>query len=484
MMMCKTTARRGLTALAIFLLLLVATACRGNGSETGAIAGDPAGNEGSAEPKTVTVSVMTSNRFLELAKQKFEKAHPGINIDIKEYVAAPPTDGKLIVKAGDPQSADPKNVEKYASGVNTELMSGKASDLIFMDSLSYKKYADKKLLENLDALMKNDKNFHMDDYYTNIFDAMKYKDGLYVLPIGIQLQLLAGNPAALGGVKIDDGGWTWADWKNIVASAARDDNKDGAPDYYALAGLDRQPLLRTLLGTSYDKFVDEAGKKANFQSREFIDLLNLCKSLFDEKLIQPEMNRRSAAMFQPIHANEYAATLISLQATFDGQGVLYNMPAEHDANGTSFIPTMQLALNSKSKNKQEAWEFMKFLISEEMQSARELLSFAVNKKAGKAQQELAKAMTDPNSGAGSGSNPGQKQLRLMIDGKEFVPKPIEQKDLDVLERYVSGVKSAAQTDPKVLDIVLQETAPFFSGQKSAEDTAKIIQSKVSTYLQE
>ncbi|TXK84841.1 extracellular solute-binding protein [Paenibacillus sp. N3.4] len=113
--------------------------------------------------KTVTFSVMTSDRFLELAKQKFEEKHPDIKIEIKESIAAPQmqqnaqTQQKgVMLMTGKP---DPKNVEKYVSSVNTELMSGKASDIIVMDNLPFKKYADKKLLENIGDLMSKDASF-------------------------------------------------------------------------------------------------------------------------------------------------------------------------------------------------------------------------------------------------------------------------------------------------------------------------------------
>jgi multiple sugar transport system substrate-binding protein len=36
----------------------------------------------------------------------------------------------------------------------------------------------------------------------------------------------------------------------------------------------------------------------------------------------------------------------------------------------------------------------------------------------------------------------------------------------------------------MMAIITEETAPFFKGQKTAEETAKVIQNKVGTYLQE
>ena len=35
-----------------------------------------------------------------------------------------------------------------------------------------------------------------------------------------------------------------------------------------------------------------------------------------------------------------------------------------------------------------------------------------------------------------------------------------------------------------MDILLTETSAYFAGQKSAQDVAKVIQSKVQTYMEE
>ncbi|MCC2683729.1 MAG: hypothetical protein K0R75_628, partial [Paenibacillaceae bacterium] len=158
-MMIQLSTFKKSAVIATAALILATTACQEKPAATSA--------DGQ---KTVTISVMTSDRFLELAKQKFEASHPDIRIEIKESVAAPsmPTGGPFGAGApGGPggngpagqnksvmlSKPDPKNIEKYVSTVNTELMSGKASDIIAMDSLPFKKYADKNLLANVKELM-------------------------------------------------------------------------------------------------------------------------------------------------------------------------------------------------------------------------------------------------------------------------------------------------------------------------------------------
>ncbi|MNW18556.1 hypothetical protein D3C71_2181650 [compost metagenome] len=53
-----------------------------------------------------------------------------------------------------------------------------------------------------------------------------------------------------------------------------------------------------------------------------------------------------------------------------------------------------------------------------------------------------------------------------------------------MEKILNNISVYAESDLKITNIVAEETAPFFQGQKTAEEVAKVIQNKVNTYLQE
>jgi multiple sugar transport system substrate-binding protein len=145
--------------------------------------------------------------------------------------------------------------------------------------------------------------------------------------------------------------------------------------------------------------------------------------------------------------------------------------------GTSFNSELPLAINNKSPNKLEAWEFVKFLLSPEMQSAVELGGIAVNKQGAQAQLDELRKIGQSQGGL-------KRQVRLMVDGKPFSPKPATEAEIARIEKAIADIRGYSENDPKITAIVAAETAPFFQGSKSAEDVAKIIQNKVSTYLQE
>ncbi|CAG7633670.1 ABC transporter substrate-binding protein [Paenibacillus allorhizosphaerae] len=474
--MLNITVKPSVTTCALVSMLAL-TACSGNQ------AAPPSANNGDGSTpsdtgtKTVTLSVMTSDRFLELAKQQFEQAHPNIKIDIKEYVAAPPAPaagkGQNMVIMGKP---DPKNIEKFVSSVGAELMSGKASDLIVMSGLPYKKYADKKLLENISDLMSKDAAFQKDNYYSSVFDAMKYNGALYTVPVKVGLNMWLGNQAVLSGEKIDDNKWTWADFKKIAGNWLTDKNNDGKPDTYPLGKIEPDQLITTMLGSSFTKFVDTGGKKAKFDTPEFVNLLKLAKSMYDDKII-PTDNVDNVVIQPKSNILMYMDMYSLPKMSFDGKAGYYNLPSENESKGTAFTTPMPIAINSKSANKKEAWEFIKFLLSDEIQAAKELNGFAVNKNGAKAQLNSLKTLGTGEGGAGKG-------MRLNLNGKEIALQAATDQEIAAMEKVLNNIKVYAENDSKITTIVSEETAPFFQGQKSAEEVAKVIQNKVSTYLQE
>ncbi|MHB1152537.1 MAG: hypothetical protein ACYCWE_06815 [Eubacteriales bacterium] len=63
---------------------------------------------------------------------------------------------------------------------------------------------------------------------------------------------------------------------------------------------------------------------------------------------------------------------------------------------------------------------------------------------------------------------------------------LTQEDVDAVKKYVDSLSqiSIDKFDAKIKDILNEEVQPFFEGAKSAEEIAKIIQNRVSAYLNE
>ncbi|MFZ5965614.1 MAG: extracellular solute-binding protein [Bacillota bacterium] len=435
--------------------------------------------------KVITVSVPISNRALEIAAGKFQKEHPEYRIDIQTYPSS--------------------DYETYVKNLNTQILSGKGPDIISVAGLPYESYISKNILADLSDMMDGDKSFDMSKYYTNIFDALKYNGNLYVLPTDFTFNVLMANQKILDqkSIKIDDSKWTWDDFKSIAEEVTQKDGDNGGGNRAALPSVSSMDLLNLFTGGSYSNYIDADGKNANFTSQGFVDLLNTVKAFGDDSLTDSSVKTdmvsileaagREAIVFYPYNITDYNMYGF-MKSAFKEQLSLYNIPSAGDSNGGTFTSSSIYAINRNSKYKSESWEFLKTLLSDDIQSQnmqgmmmqsqsggaaslpKALGGFSVNKVA--QQQKAQRAIDASRSGS---------MKMMMKSGNSDISlssAPMSQSDIDYINKFISELKTYANADANISSIIQDESKAFFSGDKSAEETAKLIQDRVNTYLGE
>ncbi|MBP3966384.1 ABC transporter substrate-binding protein [Paenibacillus lignilyticus] len=423
----------------------------------------------------VSISVLKNDRFLETAEKQFEKAHPDIDIQIQAAVATPEM-GKMVTKAIGGEE-NPADVEKFVSTVNTELMSGKGADIIAVQDLPFNKYAEKGLLVDLRALMKDDKTFNLQDYYEGIMDAVTNSEGKQAaVPVKFSLDIMLGSNADLtqAGVKVDDSKWTWADFAEIAHKIAKDEDGDGKPDRYAMTGMTKEQLLKLMVESSYEHYVDTAGKKASFDSGDFAAMLENLKSLYDDGLINDQMAGRGQQSFGHMNLMMPMELVMLPQMMFqgDGGGEVFQTPSGGEAKGMTFDSDLMLALNAKSGAKKEAWEFLKYLLSAEMQGTPGMFGFSVRKDmTAKQVEESMKMLTSGN-------------MKMSTPEGEVSPPTMTDADIKKIVDMIPRIKRYSGEDNAIMDMVKEEAAAFFEGRKSAEEAAKQLQNRATIYLNE
>ncbi len=142
-----------------------------------------------------------------------------------------------------------------------------------------------------------------------------------------------------------------------------------------------------------------------------------------------------------------------------------------------------MALSAVSKHPEGAWKFARYYLTEEYQ--RNLpYGLPVNKSV-----FLEKAQTTTQRSYDMIYVDGEEvkseyDQYLYVDGEEVVVPPFTQEQLDQVIAHIESVDTAIFDDAYVMNIVDEEMGGYFSGQKPAEEVAKVIQSRVQLYLQE
>lgn len=447
------------------------------------------GNNTSQERKTITVSVPQSNRALEMAAGKYQKEHPEYRVDVQTYPG---------------QDNSGSNYETYVKNLNTQILSGNGPDIISVAGLPYENYVSKNILVNLSDIIAKDKNFDINNYYTNIIDALKHDNKLFVLPTEFSFNILMANQEILDqeSIQIDGTKWTWGDFKSIAEKITQ--NSGGNGSRVALPEVGAMELLNLFTGGSYSNYMDSEKNKADFTSNKFTELLNTVKAFTGSSLtgtsIKTDMVSvldaagRGALVFYPYTITDYNMYAL-MKSAFKDKLSLYELPSAGASNGKMFTSNSLYAINNNSKYKAESWELLKTLVSEEVQAqstqggmtqskgngnagglAKIGGGFSINKSA---QQKKARLAIDTSAGG---------RTKMMLKGPNgnisLSPAAMSQSDIDYIDGFISKLNTFANVDENINNIIADETKAFFSGEKPVEDTTRLIQDRVNTYLGE
>lgn len=431
----------------------------------------PAGSQQPVKTKEgkalVKLSIIALDPSMTEAVQKFEAANPDIHIELKPLVQS--------------QGISNTEVEKFNNQMRTELLSGKGADLYQTDGDTVALYASKKLLANLSELMSADTSFDKSHYFANILEGSKINGSLYGMPLTFSFpSLLLGDEDAIqaAGIAIDDQTWTWEQFGDY-ASKLMKANK-GSPRY-GLNSAQAEHMLMMRLHENYQDFVDMGNRKANFQSDAFKSMMEQIKNMYADKILTSEKTNRNDSFFLPVVVARPQDYFNEMSWYKKGKLYLKPRPAVQKESVPFNVYSM-MVINGKSEVKAEAWKFIQFLMSEEMQSSPNFYGFPINKATyRKRVDELRKSVKN-------GSLPVEQNYMMTdLDGNELkMPSTVKvtDQDFDNMEKLVSGATALAISDSKVEEIAYEEAKAYFSGQKSADEVAKLIQNRVTTYLNE
>jgi len=80
-----------------------------------------------------------------------------------------------------------------------------------------------------------------------------------------------------------------------------------------------------------------------------------------------------------------------------------------------------------------------------------------------------------------------RKIKLKLNGPGEIslsPAAMTQADIDYINKFISELNTYANADPNIDNIIQDEAKAFFNGDKSAEETAELIQRRANTYLGE
>ncbi len=407
------------------------------------------------EKKELTLATMYLSEAVKSAVIKFNKNSDKYRINVVEYCNS--------------------NYEEGIAKFNSDLASGKNFDLVDVSYSSIKAYEKKGIFEDLYPYIQAC-GINLDDYFDNVIKAYETDGKLYALVSGFMLQCVVGYEDMLG----SEPTWTFTEMLDTYKAQ----KEDMEFMRYASTGY----ILSSLGGLLIEDLIDWEKGECHFNSEEFIELLEFTKDFpvdFDYEIEETEsenVSLRNRNTFLRLTSIAEASDIQVCNTIFNGENVYKGMPT-NSGSGVVVSPiNAMFAISAKSENKDAAWEFIKYFISEDYQENEIKWEIPVLKSA--FDKRMEKAMTptyytDEN---------GQQQEEIVVsygdDDLNIDIYAATQEDVDTLRNLIERVDRAYIQDEKVFEIVNEEASVFFNGQKSAKEVADIIQSRVSIYVNE
>ena len=148
-----------------------------------------------------------------------------------------------------------------------------------------------------------------------------------------------------------------------------------------------------------------------------------------------------------------------------------------DGGHTKINVYSTLAMNENSENKEGAWEFFRYLLSEEIQNGFEVDPlYYTEYKYYPADREIFDALCKKHETF------MEKGFQQVLNNTQITALTKERKE--DLRAALEDAKSAPLWTQDLIQIIVEEARPYFSGQKSIEEVQSIVQNRVQLYLNE
>lgn len=245
-------------------------------------------------------------------------------------------------------------------------------------------------------------------------------------------------------------------------------------------------------------FINWEDRTCSFDGDEFIALLEDLKVLGSYSY---EAVDGSATLADLIRGKIYLTDFMALRMDFgissyqdvrDAFGDSYEIAGVPTADGSlkyGLLYDQMYGMNAASENKEGAWAFLEYLLSEKYQQPNSpypisgqssLLGMMFPARKDSLEQGLQANVdyaADPNEGVTYHRT--NRYTNEKIEGYEGFTEEDKRAVLHIID---NTYRQSFEGDYILMNILFEEAEPFFQGQKSAKEVVKIIQSRVSLYL--
>ncbi|MEI4619282.1 sugar ABC transporter substrate-binding protein [Bacillus pfraonensis] len=330
----------------MLVLIVFLAGCSSNETASKKSSKDDEKEQTSNDGKVLRFATWDAGKNLKIQQQiakKFEEKNPGVKVQVEAYGDG--FDQKLAASFG------AKN----------------PPDVMYMWNFP----AYYKSLEPLDELAKKDPDMKLDDFYQGLFNYSSIEGKLYGMPAGFTTRVIYYNKKLFDKANIPypKDGWTWDEFVDTAKKLTDASNKQYGfalrpePDTYDLQGF---------IWSNGSSFVSEDGKqiKGHMNSPETIEVMKSFQSMLKDKtavLVGGKNQQSGDDIFKANKLAMWESGIWPLEGFKDAKidfGTV-EPPTFKGKPVKGLVGTSAVSIAKDAKQKELAWEFVKFYSSSE-----------------------------------------------------------------------------------------------------------------------
>ena len=408
----------------------------------------------------VVLCTTTVESWVRKQISRFNQENETYHIVIEEWIAA---DGLSTAEYEE-------SLKDYVTRLNIEIAAGKGPDILIGEKILGGNVMDmiaKGVLEDLRPYMERS-GIREEDYFPIAFSAWRRGEEIYGICPDPRIYALEADRDILQN-RSDIRGITEA----LLAY-------QGEAVY--LGGMDSTALLRLFLEGSETLWgmIDWEKGTFDFSGELFLNLLQVAQRYGETRSNWDNPENFIFSIAQKDYFRDYYFTPSDSELESQGlmlAGWLFDDGCHALAEGSP------IAISSGSDVKEGAWEFLCFLLGDEVQEDY-TLNGSVKKSvfAGYADKLLEKIEGDNLAAAFSQDRTTGESITRIYEEKDM--EFIKTEKIPYYEKMLAEAKYLPLRSAPILDIICEEAEDYFNGNKSAEEVINVIENRVRLYVNE
>lgn len=403
--------------------------------------------------QVITVGVLGSGDDIAAAVKAFTAANGAYTVQLTRY------DAEEAAAAG------------LSSGIELlyrALLQGSAPDvLVTGGGWNLAPLAEKGALTDLYAFLDADAALSRTDFVAGPLAAGEANGRLYSVIPEYTVVTTVGSAEKLG----TEPSWNWQEYAALTAGMQ-------APIY----GMGRS----TVLAYQASAFVDRTAGRTHMDAPDFAVLLEQSAAWPETMgIYSAENSKERFTSGQSAVALAFVGGFYNVRHdvyTFDGPVVYKGFPG----TGSLLTPGMQLSINAACADKQAAWQFVRYFLLPDHQyglkTALPLRRDALEAQAEAARQPLVDERPDDGIAYGVPNYLDPTTVNQDVIG--YWTRALTKEETDRVVDLAETTDTLLSIDTTIQVILEEEASAFYNGVRSAEEAARLIQSRVQTYLDE